>query len=437
MNQRIAWSSPRRRCRSSTPIQSYQRNFTNGKVCHLVSINRTCLTCPDVFDDNTSSISRMYREIEAQHHLVQETFDQRPDIPGLTPQGFERWATLLILAHPESEYERLQKAVLDMPISNPDDKKERFPKELSRRLFPKTPDFATRARIEKAMAVHCGISIPTPPVTDRYASPRRTSPPHTTPPQTRSETLHSTTSSAPIERERQPYSNNPSEAAASDDEGPVTKPIERERQPYSAQPGQGRMYDDATPRPTPSAQSSQPQPPPPINTNRSRTRAESVTSRARPMSINLGSQRPNLNLGTGDYSQDPNLPPFSRPTGTPITTTAAPQRGTRRHSPSFSNNNLSASSSFAQGDFRRSEGDIFSPGSYPASGSHFQPPPPMSSSAYGSIPGSRGGNIPPTSAADEEYYRGRMGSGSINAGGVGYEYGANPGQGYSSSGGYR
>jgi len=33
--------------------------------------------------------------------------------------------TLLIKAYPEEEYKRLRKAVLDMPISNPD-KKERF-----------------------------------------------------------------------------------------------------------------------------------------------------------------------------------------------------------------------------------------------------------------------------------------------------------------------
>lgn len=62
----------------------------------------------------------MYRDFGCQHHLVQERDDQRPDIPGLTLAGFERWATLLIRAHPEEEYTRLKKAVLDMPISNSD-----------------------------------------------------------------------------------------------------------------------------------------------------------------------------------------------------------------------------------------------------------------------------------------------------------------------------
>src|SRR4051794_21765336 len=77
-----------------------------------------------IFDDHTSSISRLYREVEAQHHLTQVKLDERPDTPGLTPLGFATWATLLIRAYPEQEFERLQKTALEMPISNPDDKKE-------------------------------------------------------------------------------------------------------------------------------------------------------------------------------------------------------------------------------------------------------------------------------------------------------------------------
>ena len=83
-----------------------------------------------IFDDRTSSISRMFREVEAQHHLAQPLGKdgERPDIPGLTPKGFETWAILLIKAHPDLEFERLAKTALDMPISNPDDKKEALPK---------------------------------------------------------------------------------------------------------------------------------------------------------------------------------------------------------------------------------------------------------------------------------------------------------------------
>jgi hypothetical protein len=43
-------------------------------------------------------------------------------------------------AHPEKYYERLHKAVLEIPISIPDAMKKRFPKEISRRLFPRHGD---------------------------------------------------------------------------------------------------------------------------------------------------------------------------------------------------------------------------------------------------------------------------------------------------------
>ena len=101
----------------------------------------------------------MYRDLKCQHHLVQEQNNQRPDIPGLTPVGFERWMTLLIQAHPEEEYRRLRKAVLDMPISNPD-KRERFPKEISRRLFPQHEDRGIREHVEYAIAKHADIQPP-------------------------------------------------------------------------------------------------------------------------------------------------------------------------------------------------------------------------------------------------------------------------------------
>lgn len=104
----------------------------------------------------------MYQDLSCQHHLVQERNDGRPDIPGLTPVGFEQWVTILIQAHPEAESERLAKAVLHMPIYNPDDRKERFPKVISKRLFPKHGDLYIRSRIENAMIEHASIDIPWP-----------------------------------------------------------------------------------------------------------------------------------------------------------------------------------------------------------------------------------------------------------------------------------
>ena len=212
-----------------------------------------------VFDDRTSSISRLYREIEAQHHLVQERMDERPDIPGLTPSGFERWSTLMLLAHPEQEFERLQKAVLDMPICNFDDRKERFPKEISRRLFPKIADINTREKLEKAMITHCNISLLSRRTSGCEQGSQQPQPWNMA---NRPDSIASTTSSPPsysrtenapavaaqksnIERERQPYVTTQSEDAIEDeDDVPTPQPIERERKPYAAQPGGGRNYDD-------------------------------------------------------------------------------------------------------------------------------------------------------------------------------------------------
>lgn len=200
----------------------------------------------DIFDDNTSSISRLYRAIEAEHHLVQEKLDERPDIPGLTPRGFERWASLMIQAHPQREFERLQKAVLAMPISNPDNRKERFPKEIPRRLFPEVPDLAVREKLEKAITTHCGVHLP--PITEeersKAASHRRTASKEKTPAgsaSTTTEPIHSHT-----ERERPPQTAQTSAVIDDEEEAAPARPIERERKPYIAQPGGGKIYDDSS-----------------------------------------------------------------------------------------------------------------------------------------------------------------------------------------------
>jgi hypothetical protein len=229
-----------------------------------------------IFDDHTSSISRLYREIEAQHHLTQVKLDERPDTPGLTPLGFATWATLLLRAYPEQEFERLQKTVLDMPISNPDDRKERFPKEISRRLFPVHPDLKIRDKLEKAMATHCNLKFPL-----NYAS-ATDSQQQNTPTHTRAESSaqsvpnpappsqsardggpSSPVSSRPsqppptgtsVERDRQQYPATLPESAVEDDREdtvPLSQPIERERKPYVAQPGGGKSYDEVNRPPSP------------------------------------------------------------------------------------------------------------------------------------------------------------------------------------------
>ncbi|KAK3169913.1 hypothetical protein OEA41_009297 [Lepraria neglecta] len=142
-----------------TQVQDYESRhsivITPAKMVRYyenVKLGNESYPWSTVFDEH-SSISRMYRDLGCQHYLVQERDDQRPDIAGLTTVGFERWVTLLIRAYPEEEHRRLQKAILDMPITNPDNN-ERFPKEISRRLFPQCEDRGIRDHPERVPALH-------------------------------------------------------------------------------------------------------------------------------------------------------------------------------------------------------------------------------------------------------------------------------------------
>lgn len=331
-----------------------------------------------IFDDERSSISRMYRDLACQHHLVQERYHERPDIPGLTPVGFERWVTLLIQAHPEKEFERLQRAVLEMPISNPDDKKERFPKEISRRLFPVHGDHEVRDRIENAIEEHAAVDLPRRSSRDEPRSGRDSPQPHKPSvaeqayvPQSVPQSVpqnhpqnhrpsvsfnlpHDTdaTSDPPyvpshLERERKPYSTIPDSAI--DDTNhpgmapPPPKPIERERAPYTAQPGGGKQYEDdlrareglSKPRAETIAN--------PILPNVPKMgRSDSTASQARARPIPINNTRP-MEI------PKPEIHHHRAPSNA---------GGRRRRSPSFSRGSTN--------DFRRSEGDIrgYQPSSY-------------------------------------------------------------------------
>jgi hypothetical protein len=110
-----------------------------------------------VFDDRTSSISRLYREFEIQHHLIQEEnrFVNRPDIPGLTPIGFAKLMTVLLDSYPREEKERLGQIVLNLQLYNPDNREERFPAELPTRLLPKVPNHVLRERLRVTIKKWC------------------------------------------------------------------------------------------------------------------------------------------------------------------------------------------------------------------------------------------------------------------------------------------
>lgn len=167
--------------------------------------------------------------MRCQHHLIQEHPAESPYIPALTPDGFQGWMTAMIQAYPDAEYERLTKAVLDMPISNANDRKERFPKELPRRLLPTTENLHAQQRCAAALSsegvgpLRKAPSFPPPP-------------PKSQPP-----------SNGPsLERERSPYVSRPDARPFEPDEAPLSSsvPLERERKPYSSTPGAGKTYDD-------------------------------------------------------------------------------------------------------------------------------------------------------------------------------------------------
>ncbi|KAF4550133.1 Hypothetical protein D9617_18g033240 [Elsinoe fawcettii] len=197
-----------------------------------------------------TAISKLFLSLRCQHHLVQFGLQDSPSIPGLTPQGFETFMTILIQAHPDQEFQRLDKAARDMPISNADSPSERFPKQLTRRLFPISGDSSAQQRLTAALSVDNNVKLnhsnPLPP------------PPPTQPPMSSSQ--HSSFS----ERERAPYSASAGFSSVIDDDdlratsGPI--PIERERKPYVAREGMGRMYEEGQGMPSSMKSESGPRP---------------------------------------------------------------------------------------------------------------------------------------------------------------------------------
>ena len=206
-----------------------------------------------------SNISHLYRDLDCQHHFVQRQYDEKPSIPALTPLGFQCWMTHIIQAHPDEEFMRLAKVAMDMPISNAEDRKERFPKQLSRRLFPKQPNRQIRDMFEDAVLADPAIELPrhgrtsfaapsgpapnsnAPPPPPTQGDPQMPPPPP--PPQSHQPSYLSAGS---FERERKPYSAPASDSAVEDSapsmsqSHPPHPAIERDRKPYFVQPGAGK-----------------------------------------------------------------------------------------------------------------------------------------------------------------------------------------------------
>lgn len=128
-----------------------------------------------------------------------------------------------------------------MPINNPDDKRERFPKEIPRRLFPEVPNLALRERIDQTIMRHCHLELP--PISDEDISKAA-----------RRSKLSGVSTKNPTELSqsgpeggRQTYATSSSAIADEEEESNSPRPIERERKPYTAQPGGGRVYNETKP----------------------------------------------------------------------------------------------------------------------------------------------------------------------------------------------
>ena len=184
-----------------------------------------------------ASLSAMYRKLLCQHHFVQNQYHEVPSCPALTPVGFEAFMTCLIQAHPDTEFERLSQAVMNMPISNSDNLAERFPKELSRRLLPIDANVPAEQRLISSLAHEPQL------FSNLKGASNMPPPPPSAPPQ----------QNGYGERERKPYSHTSHSNAIDDDDlAPPSVQIERERKPYSAKEGTGKMYtsDDGRSPPT-------------------------------------------------------------------------------------------------------------------------------------------------------------------------------------------
>lgn len=169
-----------------------------------------------------AAISKLYRDLRCQHHLIQSNPWDLPTTPGLTPSGLETFLTTLIQANPDQEYQRFAIAVRDMPINNAEDIKERFPKRLVRRLFP------AQVILQKQQQLVAAVSAADSTFQlDGYHMPPP--PPLSSRPQERSNA------------KTKPPSSTYREPELPKAEGPK---IERARRPYTAQEGQGKQYED-------------------------------------------------------------------------------------------------------------------------------------------------------------------------------------------------
>lgn len=127
-------------------------------------------------------IEKLYEDLSCEYHLVRDPSmpKSKPRLPALTPAGFSRYMTISLLAYPEQEFRRLQKATSEMPVlsggSATAEETMQFPSELIRSLFPAKHDADTRELFDSAMCAFLKITRqPTTSAKDLSPPPRRPS----------------------------------------------------------------------------------------------------------------------------------------------------------------------------------------------------------------------------------------------------------------------
>jgi hypothetical protein len=198
-----------------------------------------------------ASLGNVYRKLLCQYHLVQpsasvasSTNYDIPNIPGLTPRGFAKFMTTLMQAHPDTECARMCRALVLMPISNADDKAERFPKELPRSLLPRQASILAEQRLISSLD-HEPELVPL----GRRASAAMPPPPPGMPPTGMRRT---STFDASRASKRADGPLNDGEDEDDDSAFPPAMVAERERKPYHGKKdGLGTKYDSNPAPPAP------------------------------------------------------------------------------------------------------------------------------------------------------------------------------------------
>ncbi|KAJ3488674.1 hypothetical protein NLG97_g6156 [Lecanicillium saksenae] len=123
-------------------------------------------------------LEQLYLDVQCDYHLVQDNATgrkERPYIPALTPEGFVQWTVVLMRAFPSHEAARLSRVIAELPLeavaNDPlaePERRERLPRQISRRLFPIEPNRDAAQVVSRAMQAATGarpqvVQNPPPP----------------------------------------------------------------------------------------------------------------------------------------------------------------------------------------------------------------------------------------------------------------------------------